>query len=169
MVKGEKHLTPNTVSAGIQSMSVSSTTPHCAHDEEDSAEFEYLSSAMEELMHVQHDSEKVYGSLDPPTLRSLPCANHNVNRQQFCPKQGLHPCSACRLVSYCSKECQASHWKTHKQGTFATSTRKQLPQYSLQTVRTRSATPNGYRNGVSREEPQATWCRAPPRLDDLHP
>lgn len=27
----------------------------------------------------------------------------------------LYRCSACRLVSYCSKECQLKHWPKHKE------------------------------------------------------
>lgn len=29
-------------------------------------------------------------------------------------KKGVHLCSACRLVAYCSKECSVAHWSTHK-------------------------------------------------------
>ena len=32
-----------------------------------------------------------------------------------CLKKGASACSACRSVSYCSKECQKAHWKEHKQ------------------------------------------------------
>ncbi|CAB0010471.1 unnamed protein product [Nesidiocoris tenuis] len=31
-----------------------------------------------------------------------------------CKKEGAHLCSACKLVSYCSKEHQKEHWPTHK-------------------------------------------------------
>ncbi|KAJ4468726.1 hypothetical protein J3R30DRAFT_1598287 [Lentinula aciculospora] len=31
-----------------------------------------------------------------------------------CDKRGIHACSKCRLLRYCSKQCQESHWNTHK-------------------------------------------------------
>ncbi|KAF7867297.1 hypothetical protein EAF04_005380 [Stromatinia cepivora] len=31
-----------------------------------------------------------------------------------CTRAGLKACSKCLLVQYCSKDCQAAHWKTHK-------------------------------------------------------
>lgn len=36
------------------------------------------------------------------------CANKN------CKNEGKHLCSGCAEESYCSKECQKSHWVTHK-------------------------------------------------------
>ncbi|KAF8137398.1 hypothetical protein EV363DRAFT_1394947 [Boletus edulis] len=49
-----------------------------------------------------------------PPLEVLPCANVNVEKQAICEKPGKLACSSCKLVSYCSKECQKAHWATHK-------------------------------------------------------
>ncbi|KJA20456.1 hypothetical protein HYPSUDRAFT_43147 [Hypholoma sublateritium FD-334 SS-4] len=43
-----------------------------------------------------------------------PCANVNVAKYSACSKPGTMACSECRLVSYCSKECQKKHWNAHK-------------------------------------------------------
>ncbi|KAF8800717.1 hypothetical protein BYT27DRAFT_7199539 [Phlegmacium glaucopus] len=50
-----------------------------------------------------------------PPLEMLPCANVHVEQYTACENQGTSACSACRLVSYCSKKCQREHWKFHKQ------------------------------------------------------
>jgi hypothetical protein len=36
-------------------------------------------------------------------LEVLPCANMDAMKYKVCPKQGNKACSACKLVSYCSK------------------------------------------------------------------
>ncbi|EPQ57739.1 hypothetical protein GLOTRDRAFT_37501 [Gloeophyllum trabeum ATCC 11539] len=53
---------------------------------------------------------------DVSKLRSdrLPCANVDVENRSHCPGEGTMACSRCKLVSYCSKECQRGHWKIHK-------------------------------------------------------
>ena len=38
-----------------------------------------------------------------PPLEILPCANVHPAKLKICPKQGTKACSACKLVSYCSK------------------------------------------------------------------
>ncbi|RXW14219.1 hypothetical protein EST38_g11634 [Candolleomyces aberdarensis] len=48
----------------------------------------------------------------PPAV--LPCANVQPAQYSACEKPGNKACSACKLVSYCSKECQTAHWKRHK-------------------------------------------------------
>ncbi|KAA1477215.1 hypothetical protein DENSPDRAFT_844415 [Dentipellis sp. KUC8613] len=45
----------------------------------------------------------------PRPLDRLPCAN-----VPECTRNGTYTCVNCKLVSYCSKECQVKHWKTHK-------------------------------------------------------
>ncbi|KDR66739.1 hypothetical protein GALMADRAFT_106135 [Galerina marginata CBS 339.88] len=52
--------------------------------------------------------------LQYPPPEALPCANVQVDKYKFCEKPGIMACSECRLVSYCSKECQKVHWKLHK-------------------------------------------------------
>ncbi|KIP03296.1 hypothetical protein PHLGIDRAFT_245089 [Phlebiopsis gigantea 11061_1 CR5-6] len=48
-------------------------------------------------------------------LEKIPCAYINVNTEQECLKDGTAVCTNCRLVLYCSKECQKRHWKVHKE------------------------------------------------------
>ncbi|XP_006455358.1 hypothetical protein AGABI2DRAFT_226828 [Agaricus bisporus var. bisporus H97] len=48
-------------------------------------------------------------------LKQLLCAKVNVEKSEDCKKPGTFICTKCRLVSYCSKECQTVHWPTHKQ------------------------------------------------------
>lgn len=38
-----------------------------------------------------------------PPLEFLPCANVDAERAMVCQKRGTMACSACKLVSYCSK------------------------------------------------------------------
>ncbi|GBE88075.1 hypothetical protein SCP_1203040 [Sparassis crispa] len=47
--------------------------------------------------------------------QKLPCANVEVEKNRCCPNEGILTCGGCRLVSYCSKECQKTHWHIHKQ------------------------------------------------------
>ncbi|KAH6906689.1 hypothetical protein BKA70DRAFT_1286599 [Coprinopsis sp. MPI-PUGE-AT-0042] len=47
-------------------------------------------------------------------LSQLPCANLQDQGSVQCLNRGDKACSKCRLVSYCSKECQQNHWKLHK-------------------------------------------------------
>ncbi|PPQ79343.1 hypothetical protein CVT26_007458 [Gymnopilus dilepis] len=44
----------------------------------------------------------------------LPCANVQAEKYTACGNPGTSACSACKLVSYCSKACQKAHWATHK-------------------------------------------------------
>jgi hypothetical protein len=45
---------------------------------------------------------------------SKPIKNTNDNECYVCRGDGKLNCSACKLVFYCGKSCQASHWKYHK-------------------------------------------------------
>ncbi|KAH6896239.1 hypothetical protein BKA70DRAFT_1316671 [Coprinopsis sp. MPI-PUGE-AT-0042] len=49
-----------------------------------------------------------------PAPTRLPCANVQAARNSVCDKPGTMVCGACRLVAYCSPDCQRSHWKFHK-------------------------------------------------------
>ncbi|KAA1470766.1 hypothetical protein DENSPDRAFT_73505 [Dentipellis sp. KUC8613] len=44
----------------------------------------------------------------------LPCAMLNPDSGRNCPRLGKLACAVCRLVSYCSKDCQRKHWHVHK-------------------------------------------------------
>ncbi|ESK89124.1 hypothetical protein Moror_5297 [Moniliophthora roreri MCA 2997] len=52
---------------------------------------------------------------DPPICKRLPCAYHNAETRIVCANNGTRSCSGCRLVRYCSKECQKRDWEKHKQ------------------------------------------------------
>ncbi|KAL6308530.1 hypothetical protein BKA93DRAFT_762976 [Sparassis latifolia] len=49
-----------------------------------------------------------------PPPENLPCANVEVEKHRCCPNEGRMACGGCRLVSYCSKDCQKIHWRIHK-------------------------------------------------------
>ncbi|GJE88932.1 zf-MYND and DUF4470 domain-containing protein [Phanerochaete sordida] len=49
-------------------------------------------------------------------MSAAPCAYAHPDPAMLsdeCRKPGTQACSGCRLVKYCSKECQRKHWKTH--------------------------------------------------------
>ncbi len=52
-----------------------------------------------------------------PVFQRLSCASNNVREGKFCRNEGKLTCSGCRLVRYCSSDCQKRHWGTHKIGT----------------------------------------------------
>ncbi|KAI0410710.1 hypothetical protein F5X98DRAFT_368641 [Xylaria grammica] len=47
-----------------------------------------------------------------PTPEFL-CGNW-VGSRDGCTKRGIYACKNCRLINYCSSECQKSHWHVHK-------------------------------------------------------
>ncbi|KAF9543454.1 hypothetical protein CPC08DRAFT_824152 [Agrocybe pediades] len=47
-------------------------------------------------------------------LNRLPCANVKPEEDWKCSNDGTRACSSCKLVSYCSKDCQVVHWRRHK-------------------------------------------------------
>ncbi|KIY66977.1 hypothetical protein CYLTODRAFT_422920 [Cylindrobasidium torrendii FP15055 ss-10] len=63
-------------------------------------------------------SNLVRGTLNPPPVAGVMCANQHGQRYSAvfaCEKPGSRACSACKLVKYCSAECQKAHWtKGHK-------------------------------------------------------
>ena len=63
------------------------------------------------------------------TLESISVQNHSLNMETTCSLPSCSQpatlrCGACKISHYCSKECQKSHWKTHKAICFA------LPKYN---------------------------------------
>ena len=40
--------------------------------------------------------------------------SNEINQCTICGKDADKKCSRCKKVAYCSKECQAGNWKTHK-------------------------------------------------------
>ena len=40
--------------------------------------------------------------------------SNEINQCEICGKDADKKCSRCKKVAYCSKECQAGNWKTHK-------------------------------------------------------
>ena len=53
------------------------------------------------------------------------CANEGCQVRKA--NQILKACSVCRSVSYCSKECQKSHWKVHKTVCVADGPKRDVP------------------------------------------
>lgn len=51
---------------------------------------------------------------DNKPLERLPCANVKAEENWGCRNDGKLTCGECHLVSYCSKECQRTHWRVHK-------------------------------------------------------
>ncbi|GJE90137.1 zf-MYND and DUF4470 domain-containing protein [Phanerochaete sordida] len=43
----------------------------------------------------------------------VPCAYIDLSNSQECFQVGHQVCGGCRLVNYCSKDCQRKHWKLH--------------------------------------------------------
>ncbi|KDQ54025.1 hypothetical protein JAAARDRAFT_38618 [Jaapia argillacea MUCL 33604] len=62
------------------------------------------------------DSVRAGYALKIQPLEKLFCANFQVQQHRTCPHEGRLACSACKLVSYCSKVCQQQHWPIHKRG-----------------------------------------------------
>lgn len=42
------------------------------------------------------------------------CLQYSMHRCKICGKSSTFVCSVCKVVSYCSKECQKRDWKYHK-------------------------------------------------------
>ncbi|KAL5521014.1 hypothetical protein ACEPAG_8936 [Sanghuangporus baumii] len=65
----------------------------------------------------RHFSERTHARSFLLPLRALTAENINSLTKSSCFRCGVRAvsrCSACQSVAYCSKECQASHWKEHK-------------------------------------------------------
>ncbi|CAG8662472.1 1334_t:CDS:1 [Dentiscutata erythropus] len=56
-----------------------------------------------------------FGSgVDGKPLEQVMCSNINVSNRFACKNIGDKLCTNCRVILYCSKECQKMHWKFHK-------------------------------------------------------
>ncbi|KAL5483598.1 hypothetical protein ACEPAI_8830 [Sanghuangporus weigelae] len=65
----------------------------------------------------RHFSERTHARSFLLPLRALTAENIGSLTKSSCVRCGVPAvsrCSACQSVAYCSKECQASHWKEHK-------------------------------------------------------
>ncbi|KAL5505057.1 hypothetical protein ACEPAH_7720 [Sanghuangporus vaninii] len=65
----------------------------------------------------RHFSERTHTRSFLLPLRALTAENIGSLTKSSCARCGVPAvsrCSACQSVAYCSKECQASHWKEHK-------------------------------------------------------
>jgi hypothetical protein len=73
--------------------------------------------AKEYVLHVEGELRKqqqiapssVAERTSPVTLPPQACANCGVG--ETAGRAALKPCSRCKAVVYCGKECQAQHWK----------------------------------------------------------
>ena len=70
-----------------------------------------------EHFQTQLDKMQPGSGLRMQPLDEIMCANSTPtikNGVAVCEKRGTMVCSGCRLVKYCSKECQMKHWPAHK-------------------------------------------------------
>lgn len=49
-----------------------------------------------------------------PTVKEAVAALKRVKKCESCGKAGLMRCGKCHLLTYCSRECQQIHWRSHK-------------------------------------------------------
>lgn len=54
------------------------------------------------------------GSDFDASLARAPCTHVVPEEAWNCPNEGRMICSNCKIVAYCSKDCQRKHWRTHK-------------------------------------------------------
>ncbi|TEB22397.1 hypothetical protein FA13DRAFT_1741051 [Coprinellus micaceus] len=108
-----------------------------------------------------------FGALSKPRFlppKVLPCANVQPSKYFACGHPGSKVCTACRLVSYCSKvstiavawmhtlddfyqqECQQAHWKSHKNGQLFLHSRIEIT--GLPSTRTRHVHNLSLQNGA---------------------
>ena len=67
-----------------------------------------------EARHMQKLAQRWGSGIDGAPLAALSCANIDVATQHVCSSEAKHTCSNCRLVVYCSPQCQRQHWTTHR-------------------------------------------------------
>ncbi|CAG8808626.1 7169_t:CDS:1, partial [Dentiscutata erythropus] len=60
------------------------------------------------------DGNVIGSGVDGKQLEQVMCANINVTTRFTCKNVGDKLCTNCRVIFYCSKECQKMHWKFHK-------------------------------------------------------
>ncbi|KAF0399376.1 hypothetical protein F8M41_009723 [Gigaspora margarita] len=60
------------------------------------------------------DSIEIGSGIDGKQLTQVTCANTCIPNQFACNNIGKNLCSNCRVIFYCSKDCQKMHWKFHK-------------------------------------------------------
>ena len=78
--------------------------------------------------HLPHVYDAACPICDRPSCETRPHQRQNANASAFadreipglcaqCGSSGpLQKCSKCLVASYCSKDCQVSHWPQHKRG-----------------------------------------------------
>ncbi|KAF0559057.1 hypothetical protein F8M41_007025 [Gigaspora margarita] len=60
------------------------------------------------------NGDDIGSGVDGKPLEQVICANINTTNLSFCKNIGDKLCTNCRVIFYCSKECQKMHWKYHK-------------------------------------------------------
>lgn len=74
---------------------------------------EAFHKALEE-QHFANLAQRWGSGIDGAPLARLTCANVDVHARRTCTGAAAFVCSGCRLVAYCSRDCQLQHRGAHK-------------------------------------------------------